>query len=941
MSHSTLGSAIREELHRAAPGVRILDSALWREIYARDASYFDIRPLCIVRASTAEELRSVLDVARRNGAGVTFRTGGTSLCGQALGEGIICELRCDWRRAQVRDGGRKIWFEPGLTANQVNAMLRPHGHKIGPDPASSQAAMMGGILANNSSGMEAGVDWNSYHTLESLHFMLANGRAYDSSDPASVHRFESDERELCRGLLDIRREILDDPETLARVRRKYQIKNVTGYAMNSFVDFSDPMQIFIHALIGSEGTLAMILSGELRTRPLMDYYTSSMLYFSDPASAAAQAEWLGSEGALAVEMMDYASLRSSMGLRSDMPRGTTAMLVDYGAASREALADITARLADGYAALPGLLHFDPFTTTVSERERLWRIRDGVFPCVAGVRKPGASVILEDVAAPVARLDSLVEGVQGLFRRHGYDGAIFGHARNGNIHPLVAAEMRSEKDKTNFRNFIEGLVDLVTGLDGSLKGEHGTGRAMAPFVEREWGAKIYSLMKRLKNLADPQGILNPGVVINSDPDCFVKGIKTLDPFGADFGYSHADKCIECGYCEHVCPSRYVTLTPRQRIQARRVIARTGDPALTKEYVYLGRDTCCTDGSCRLPCPMDIDTGTLTDGVRAATNPALLANALTFSARHYGGVEKSIRGLLATAVAAQKVISPYPLMWAAGFLHRISPMMPHWSKYFAMPPKARWNDDSAAEWLYFPACVTRIFGGSTLGKDDMIATVLRVARKAGLRVSVPHDIHKLCCSQIWEHKGDPDGQRIAAAGLIEGFWQMTRHGAIPIFCDTTSCTHTLLSLSRTEGILSDRDIKRLSQLRIIDITCWLAEEALPRLSVVRRKRSVLLHPTCAARLLGLQEAMERVAAACSERYTVPAETHCCGAAGDRGFIYPDLARAAVRDERKCVEGESFDGCYSLARTCEISLCDSMERPYESIVYLVDECCEARQA
>ena len=115
----------------------------------------------MVRPRTEEDVRRVLKIAETSGCGVTFRSAGTSLSGQTVGPGIICELRTGWNSAEVRDNGSKIWFEPGLTANQVNNILRPHHHHIGPDPASSSAAMMGGILSNNSSGMEAGVAHNS------------------------------------------------------------------------------------------------------------------------------------------------------------------------------------------------------------------------------------------------------------------------------------------------------------------------------------------------------------------------------------------------------------------------------------------------------------------------------------------------------------------------------------------------------------------------------------------------------------------------------------------------------------------------------------------------------------------------------------------------------------------------------------------------------------
>lgn len=931
---------ISKLLRNALDSKRVLDTDLWREIYARDASYFDLKPLCVVRPRTPDEVRQVLSIARSAGVGVTFRAGGTSLSGQTVGTGIICELRTGWNRSRVNADGSKIWFEPGLTASQINRILHPHHTHIGPDPASSSAAMMGGILSNNSSGMQAGVAHNSYHTLSSMQFMLANGHSYDSSDPADRLRFSAEERELCSGLLDIRREIMANDIIRNKISEKYRIKNVTGYAMNSFIDFEEPIDIFTHLIIGSEGTLAYIISAELNTLPLRSTYSSALLYFPTVTAAAATAAELGQSGALAVEMMDYASLRSSQGLKPDMPAGTTAMLVDYGADSPEEMAETIAGIRQTISSLPGLIHFDDFTRTVAERQKLWNIRDGVFPCVAGIRNPSATVILEDVAAPVDRLAELVEGVQKLFGKHNYDGAIFGHARDGNIHPLVTSDMKSAADVDNFKRFMEGFVSHVLSLNGSLKGEHGTGRAIAPFVEREWGPEIYGLMKRVKQLADPQNLLNPGVMINSDPDSFIKPMKSLDIFGRQMGYPDADKCMECGYCEHVCPSRDITLTPRQRLQARRIIARTGSKKLEKEYRYIGADTCCADGSCQMPCPMGINTGTVTDAVRAATNASIFDKALSASAGHYGAVESTIRGLLKTAVVTGKVISPYPLIWATDFLHKLYNQTPHWSRHFPMPAKIHWQTtDGTPDFIYFPACVTRIFGGSTLKKDDMITVMLRLASRAGFKMALPRNMHGLCCSQIWEHKGDPDGQKIMAHEIVNEFYRLSIEGKVPIVCDTTSCTHTLMSLARKQGVLTEDDLAKYKKLKIVDITQWLADSIMPRLDVTSPKGRILLHPTCASRLMGLDGVMSELAAKCAREVVIPDESYCCGAAGDRGFIFPEVSRAATAPEKEAIGSAEFDGCYSLARTCEISMMDTIGKPYESIVYLVDETTSAK--
>ena len=925
----------RQLLHRLG-GIfdthQILASDLYREIYSRDGSYFDIKPEIIVRPDTPQQVQQLLAIASEAGVNVTFRTGGTSLSGQSVNEGIICELRTAWKKSEGRDHGRKIWFEPGLTAHQINTILKKYQTRIGPDPASAIAAMMGGILSNNSSGMQTGTRYNSYHTLSAIEFMLANGHRYNSSVAADRQRFEQEEEWLCQGLLRIREQILKNDEIRNRIIEKYKIKNVTGYSMNAFVDFEHPMDIFAHLLIGGEGTLGFIVSAELNTLPLMPVYSSAMLYFKDATQAAASAALLGESGAVSVEMMDYAAL-SSLGNRPELPRGTTAMLIDYGAQSPEEMQDMVKRLQPRLKKLDGMVDMEEFTHTVSEREKLWEVRNGIFPCVAGARIPGNAVVLEDVAAPVGKLADLVGGLQQLFRKHGYEGSIFGHARDGNVHPLVTSGMETVTEVNNFSRFMEGMVTLVLSLDGSLKGEHGTGRAVAPFVEREWGTEIYAMMQELKRLADPKGILNKGVILNEDPDAHLHSIKKMTLFAGELNYKKADTCIECGFCEHVCPSRYVTLTPRQRLQARRIIERTGSRELEKEYDYIGEQTCAADGMCQVPCPMGISTAVVTDAIRAKKATPAESDILHYGAEHFGAVETDLRAMLKVAVGTERVISPYPLLWATDFLHRISHQVPHWSSHFPMPRKLHYREEANPDFVYFPACVTRIFGASGLHKDDLITVVLRLAGKAGIRVSLPEEAHGLCCSQIWEHKGNPAGQRLTANRTIESFYKWSGGGRIPIFCDTTSCTHTLLF--ETGGdILTPENREKYKQLKIMDITQWLKEVVLPRIKVIRPKNRILLHPTCSCQIMGLTPVLLDIARKCAREVILPDNWGCCGASGDRGFIFPELSDSATRDERDEIGHESFDGCYSLARTCEIAMQDHIEQPYESIVYLVDE-------
>ncbi len=221
--------------------------------------------------------------------------------------------------------------------------------------------------------------------------------------------------------------------------------------------------------------------------------------------------------------------------------------------------------------MAGLATFEPvaFTTDPAESARLWKVRKGLFPSVGAMRQTGTTVIIEDVAFPIARLAEATLDLQALLRGHGYHEAIiFGHALEGNLHFVFTQDFDSPAEVTRYADFMEAVSDLVVDkYDGSLKAEHGTGRNMAPFVEMEWGQDAYQLMREIKTLFDPEDLLNPGVILNDDPQIHLKNLKPL-PAGDPL----VDKCIECGFCEPKCPSRSLTLTPRQRIVGWREISR---------------------------------------------------------------------------------------------------------------------------------------------------------------------------------------------------------------------------------------------------------------------------------------------------------------------------------------------------------------------------------
>ncbi len=729
---------------------------------------------------------------------------------------------------------------------------------------------------------------------------------------------------------------------MALIKKKFSIKCVTGYGINALVDFDDPLAILAHLLVGSEGTLGFISHVVLNTVPLDPERSAALLLFESLETMANAIPTVAGTDPNAVEFFDDASMQAVSGidglpdLVTTHPKGSAALLVDYQRTTQGALRAAIAAALPKLRTLPGLVTMSDFSTTPESHARLWRVREDLFGIVGGARTPGTTVLLEDMAVPLDKFARLLAGLAVLFVKHGYtgpgQGIQFGHASAGNAHFVLTADFTRQPEIDRFMAFTEDSVALVADeLNGSLKAEHGTGRAMAPFVAREWGDKAYSLMTRIKKLVDPGELFNPGVLINDDPDIVSKNIKRTPPVSP-----RIDKCIECGFCEHVCPSRLVTLTPRGRIQASRkhaeLLAR-GDNLAAKElwhqYQHEGINTCAADGMCKTKCPVGINVGDYTAELRAERNRKAETSLGSVLARRYSEIEKIARGTLAMGVLANKIHTMEVITRA---VHKLIPFSPVWSPAIGKSPTSVFRSESTPEIVYFPACVTRIMGSSNLGKPSVVETVLTVADRAGIKVRLPKSVTGVCCGQIWEHRAYASGRRHMANHLVESMWEWSDGGRVKVMCDVTSCTKTILR--EVADQLTSENTRRYRQITLVDIAPWLVEDVMPRLEITKPKQMVALHPTCACVDLGVDKHVQAIGEACAQQAVTPLHWGCCGVAGDRGFMYPELSDGAQRDEHAELAGRVFDGYYSVARTCEIGLSERSGHQYESIAYLVEE-------
>ena len=886
----------------------------------------------------------ILEYARLKHESVTFRAAGTSLSGQAQGDGILVDVRRHWSGVNVEEAGRRLRARPGTILSRANLALHRHGYRLGPDPASASACTIGGVIANNSSGMCCGTTQNSYKTLSSLTFMLPSGTMIDSAQRDAERQFAAAEPVLAGGLMQIKREIESDPDLVARLRKKFSIKNTTGYHMEAFLDGATPLEIFRRLVVGSEGTLAFISEAVFETIRDEQFRLTSFMIFPDMHAACAAVKPFVDRGAAAVELVDRASLRAVQGKPGvperwkNLPAEATALLVEFRAPS-EAARDEVEPAANATLAGLKLLESAEFTKDPALAAQFWNVRSGLLASVGGARPSGSSFILEDVCFPPERLAGGALDLQVLFAKHGYAGVIFGHASAGNLHFLITPFLNDSKDIARFDAFMRDVVELVVDkYDGSLKAEHGTGRNIAPFVEREWGSKLTSLMWKLKRLADPENILSPGVLLTEDPQGHLKNLQTAPTIEAT-----VDRCIQCGFCEPVCPSRNLTTTPRQRIALRREMARQAEDspmlaAILADYDYDAIQTCAGDGSCEIACPVDINTGVLMKQFRRLEHGARAEAVAATIARQFGSVERIARVAVGGAGATARLLGHGTLTAMTNGARAIvsKDLVPGWLPNMPTAARARLpqTQRDGAAGVYFTACVNRIFGempghGHELSLQQ---AMVAVSARAGMPLWIPDDMEGRCCATIWHSKGYETGNAIMANRTVESLWHWSEGGRLPIVCDASSCS--LGITSEVVEYLSPPNREHHARLTIFDSIAWAHDRLLPKLEVRRKVASAVVHPSCSANHLQLGKKLHALAAAMAYRAVTPDAVGCCAFAGDRGFLHPELTRSATAEEAAEVRAGEFDAYLGSNRTCEMGMNLATGMNHRSFVYLLEE-------
>jgi D-lactate dehydrogenase len=940
---NTMMQKFIEQLNKTIPSDRLIIDPLRTLAYGTDASFYRLIPKLVVKAETEIEVSNTIELAYKNKIPLTFRAAGTSLSGQAITDSVLVLTDVGWKGILISDDKTKISLQPGVIGSRANLELREFNKKIGPDPASINSAMIGGIAANNASGMCCGTSQNSYNTLASMKIIFTNGNKLDTSDEESVSNFRKAASSFIKSIEDLSKEVKADTELADRISQKFKMKNTTGYSLNALVDFEDPIDIIQHLMIGSEGTLGFISEITYHTVDDLPDRASSLIVFKNTHDACSAIPFLKRCQVDAVELMDRASLRSvedkpgMPNYLSSLSPDATALLVETSSDSKEGLQSNIEEILNSISQYE--FETKPeFTDIRSEYEKLWKIRKGLFPSVGAMRKSGTTVIIEDVCFKVDNLASATIELQQLFKKYNYNEAIiFGHALEGNLHFVFSQDFNSNSEVNRYSDFMDEVVRMVVDkYDGSLKAEHGTGRNMAPFVEKEWGAQAFNLMKRIKHTFDEFNILNPGVILNNDPKIHLKNLKPL-PIANPI----IDKCIECGFCEVNCPSKDVTLTPRQRIVGWREIQRlklNGKEfnrlnQLIDEYNYFGDNTCATDGLCAISCPVDIDTGKLVKELRADKVSPTAKSIAAFIASHMTLVTSTARIGLNFVHYIQNILGNKALTLISNTFRNISGnSIPKWSPALPKGSKPIKLNNSLSEnnlkVVYFPSCITRSMGVSQdyNSKYDTIEVTERLLKRAGYDIIYPTNINELCCGMAFNSKGFIKEGKEKADELLMALETASEKWKYPILFDMSPC------LQRIKEYVSSKNGK-FSGIKIYEQVEFIHDQLLNKLDIKQIDREIAIHITCSSTKMGLEQKFQKVAEACSKKVTIPKDVGCCGFAGDRGFSYPELNESALKDLRNEIPQNCSEG-YSNSRTCEIGLTEQSGISYKSILYLVDE-------
>ncbi len=913
-------SDLEQALRRTIKGDVLFDRAS-RGRYSTDASIYQIEPTGIVIPRDETDLALALDVARDAKAAILPRGAGTSQCGQTVGQALVVDFSRYMNKVVGFDKDKaEVHVQPGVVLDQLNAWLKPHGLWYPVDVSTSAQCTLGGMAGNNSCGSRSIRYGNMVHNVAAIDAIMADGtRArFDAKRPEDMHP-------AVRAIADkVAALAVAEQEEIVRMYPKV-LRRVGGYNLDIFFPQSerpyttDNSVNLAHLLVGSEGTLAVTERMTLKLSRLPKHKTLGVVNFNSFYKAMESAQHIVKLKPTAVELVDRTMIelaRANPAFRPVIERALIGkpeaiLLVEFAGEEREAQVQDLKRLVELMAdlGLPGSVVEMP---EPGPQAALWEVRKAGLNIMMSMKGDGKPVsFIEDCAVPLEHLADYTQRLTDVFAKHGTKGTWYAHASVGTLHVRPILDMRRE-GAAKMRAIAEEASALVREYKGAYSGEHGDGLVRSEWVGWQFGPRITKAFETIKDLFDPQGLLNPGKIVRTTkmddrslfrfkPSYKVLDYKPVldwsawnvqndprteeltepgtggDPAG---GFAKAvEMCNNNGHCRKfdagtMCPSFRVT---RDEVHLTRGRANTlrlalsgqlGSKALLSDAVAEAMDLCVSCKGCKRDCPTGVDMARMKIEVKSARR---MSKGLSLRDRLIGNLPE---------------LAPWArrLPWLFNLASLVQPLL-GFAKERSLP---RWRsdtflattdvDDTDATVVIFADTFSNNF------EPEILHAARRVLTAAGHRVAVAWPglgARALCCGRTYLATGQVGKAKEEAKRLIEALWPFVDRG-VPVIGLEPSCLFTLRDEFLALGL--GEPARRTAENAFLFEEFLAREKKAGRLDLDLKpllEKTALLHGHCHQKAFGAMSAVQEALALVPELAVSTIESSCCGMAGSFGY------------------------------------------------------------
>jgi FAD/FMN-containing dehydrogenase/Fe-S oxidoreductase len=896
MGHALDVAALRRALESESDSEVRFDTVS-RALYSTDASVYQIEPIGVALPRSREALARIVRICAAFRCPLTMRGGGTSQAGQAIGPGLVVDTSKHLTALlELNTAERWVRVEPGIVLDELNARLAAHGLRFAPDVSTASRATIGGMMANNSSGARSVVYGKTIDHVLEQDVVLSDG------SPAVFRSLTPEEVELASqgGTLEaacyrIVREIAAAHRTEIDRRFPKVLRRVGGYNLDEFTKASQPFNL-AKLVVGSEGTLGVVLSAKLHLVPLPAAKAVLAIQFHDLLESLAAAPLVLRHRPSAVEVMDKSILdhtRQSAQLevlrRSFIEGDPESLLcVEFYADRKD---DLPPRLEALERDLRdhGLGYrycgvFDP-----AAQARVWKLREAARGLSMAVHGDAQALsFVEDTAVPPERLRDYIERFLAIVGRHGTTASVYAHASVGCLHVRPVVNLKTETGVRQFESIANEIADLVLEFGGALSGEHGDGLVRGPFMRKMFGPDLYEAFRAIKRTFDPHGIFNPGKIVDAPPLTanlrFGTSYVTRSPQTyfdyADYGgmAGAVEMCSGLGVCRKtlegtMCPSYVATReeqhTTRGRANVLRLTmaGRLGEAGLGDRAVYETLDLCLECRACKAECPVGVDV--------ARFKSEFLAD---YWQRHGMAREARVFGNARAVAKWGSRLAPLSNWVAASApIRRLNESILGIDRRRRLPRFRRRTLEQLAPRGNSPPTVLLFKDTFTNHYEPQIGlAALDVLAATGVRAGLASNG---CCGRSQISKGLLASAREMAAWNAEVLYPDAAAGRLLVFCEP-SC----LSAVREDAPALLRGDRR-RKAEVVGGASVLFEEYAEglgsRLTLAAGPANVLLHGHCHQKSMGLLTPSKALLSRIPQTTVQDPDAGCCGMAGSFGY------------------------------------------------------------